>query len=74
MIPRWTVQDPSWIQRRGYVDFENLKSIVSEFVSNHRRLMDLKQRLEANDTGDTIVKILGGLAVVLETLAGILFN
>ena len=62
---------PQGLGENDYVDYQNLKSVVSEVVANHKRLMDLKKKLEENSTGDMVVKIIGGLTCVIGTLMGI---
>ena len=62
---------PQGLSEDSYVDYQNLKTVVAEVVANHKRLLDLKKKLEENSTGDLVVKVLGGLTCVLGTLMGI---
>ena len=43
-------------------------------ISNHKRLLDLKQKIETNDSSDNVVKVVGGITMVLGTLEGILYR
>ena len=65
---------PQGLGEGDYVDYHNLKTVVSEVVANHKRLLELKKKIEDNDTGDLVVKIIGGLTCVIGTLFGIFWK
>ena len=65
---------PTGLSEGDYIDYKNLKQVVSEVISNHQRLLGLKMRIEDNDTGDTLIKIVGSVTMVLATLDGILIK
>ena len=49
-----------------------LKEVADEVISNHNKLIDMKEKLEANSIADQWVRITGSVMLVCATLIGLL--
>ena len=56
-----------------WVSFDQLKTVADEIISNHKRLSDLKEKLENNSYQDSVVKFSGVGFLILSTIFAI-FN
>ena len=54
------------------VNFDQLKTLADEIISNHKRLSDLKEKLENNSYQDSVVKYSGMGFLILSTIVAIL--
>ena len=55
-----------------WVNFAQLKTLGDEIIANHRRVRDLKEKLEANSYQDSVVKYTGMGVLILSTIVTIL--
>ena len=66
-------QRPSNKQGNDWVSFDQLETVANEIINNHKRLSDLKEKLENNSYQDSVVKFSGLGFLILSTIFAI-FN
>ena len=66
-------QRPSNKEGNDWVSFDQLTDVANEIINNHKRLGDLKEKLESNTYQDSVVKFSGLGFLILSTIFAI-FN
>ena len=64
-------QRPSKKQANDWVSFDQLGVVANEIINNHKRLSELKEKLEHNTYQDAVVKFSGLGFLVLSTIYAI---
>jgi len=64
-------QRPSNKQSDDWVSFDQLGLVANEIINNHKRLSELKEKLESNTYQDSIVKFSGLGVLFLSTIYAI---
>ena len=67
-------QIPSGYSESDYSSYGAVSQLGSEVVHNFERLKQIKERLEQNEHSDHIVKVIGGVSMVVFTLSSILMR
>ena len=66
-------QRPSNKEGNDWVSFDQLTDVANEIINNHKRLRDLKEKLESNSYQDSVVKYSGLGFLIISTIFAI-FN
>ena len=61
-------QRPSNKEGNDWVSFDKLTDVANEVINNHKRLRDLKEKLESNSYQDSVVKYSGLGFLILSTI------
>ena len=64
-------QRPSNKQGNDWVSFDQLEIVANEIINNHKRLSELKEKLENNTYQDAVVKFSGLGFLILSTIFAI---
>ena len=64
-------QRPSNKQSDDWVSFDQLGLVANEIINNHKRLSELKEKLEQNTYQDSVVKFSGLGFLILSTIYAI---
>ena len=63
---------PQGLDKDDYTPMGILKEVADEVISNHNKLIDMKEKLEANSIADQWVRFAGSVMLVCATLIGLL--
>ena len=67
-------QIPSRYSESDYSSYGALSQLWSEVIENFKRLKEIRERLEQNESSDNIDKIIGGVLMIVFTLSAILMR
>ena len=63
---------PSGYSESDYSSYGALSQLWSEVIENFKRLKEIRERLEQNESSDNIDKIIGGVLMIVFTLGAFL--
>ena len=65
---------PPGLSKDDYTPMKILQEVANEVIANHNKLLEVKEKLEANTSWDTIVRIAGSVCLVGGTVIGFLLK
>ena len=63
---------PQGLDKEDYTPMGVLKEVADEVISNHNKLIEMKEKLEANGSMDQWVRVAGSVMLISETIIGFL--
>ena len=65
---------PPGLSKEDYMPMKVLQEVANEVIANHNKLLEVKEKLEANTSWDQIVRIAGSAFLVCGTVVGFLLK
>ena len=65
---------PPGLSKEDYTPMRVLQEVANEVISNHNKLLEVKEKLEANGSWDQIVRIAGSALLICGTVIGFLLK
>ena len=65
---------PQGLDKEDYTPMRVLKEVADEVIANHNKLLEVKEKLEANGSWDQWVRVAGSVLLISGTVIGFLLK